>query len=92
MIGLTQELSPMKTDKKLYLPKPDTKLVKSVPPPVRTMTVSITSPARPHHSVTFAPIVESRSPSPPAYNRAHLAYASPDVTSMMNSEIYFLAC
>jgi hypothetical protein len=87
MIDLTQEESPMKTMKKSRVPKANSRPV-PVLSPVPAIIPSITPPARSRHSVTFAPIVESRSPSPPAYNRDHLASSSPDVTETMHREYF----
>jgi hypothetical protein len=99
MIDLTQEEPPLKTDKKYHAPKVVDKLnvdnIESILHPVPVKIASITQPTHPtrfRHSVTFAPIVDSRSPSPAAYNGNHLVFSSPDSAKTTHCEIYPSLC
>jgi hypothetical protein len=79
MIDLTQE-SPLKINKKSH----DNPIIVNddyIPHPLPTQIVSIMQPtpnARPRQSVTFAPSVDSGSPSPSSYDRNRLFLSPPD--------------
>lgn len=90
MFDLTLEVSPPKTAKKFYVPEPDGKSVESIAPLEHATS---TPPIRPRHSVTFAPIIVTRPPSPHAYNRGHLTLGSPAAASEIHcaSQFSFLS-
>jgi hypothetical protein len=89
----------VKTNNKSYITKDVQKLdafdIKSQYHPVLTKIAlgpESTAYTHSHHSVTFAPIVDNRLPSPVAYNRNHLIYNFPYNKKLQHCDYPLLYC
>jgi hypothetical protein len=82
MIDLTRDDSPLKTNKVPHTRKATEKTpdpaqdISDVPPDFPKKIIQAKTTIRPRYSVTFDPIVDSRSPSPAVYHRNQSVFIS----------------